>query len=122
MCRRAVALLPAVAGSGHDEGSVINEKISSLETPAWLKNWISSLRREFPAVMVIANLSRTRLAITVARALALEHFLVVDRPISFALSTIASSGVSKVTVGADFPVEGTVVPGAGLVLVEVIVD
>ena len=101
---------------------LLKQKKSSLETPAWLKNWMSSLRRETPAVMVIANLSRTRLAITVARALAVEHFLEVDSPISFALSTMASSAVSKVTMSSDFPVEETSVPEAVEGLVEVIAD
>ena len=58
---------------------------------------------------------------TVARDLAVDHYLVVDNPMSFALSTTTSAAVSTVTEALDFPVEEAMA-GVALVLVEDITD
>ena len=105
-------------GSGHEEESVIKAKILSLVTPAWLKYWMGSFDGEVSCAWVIANLSHTRAAMTVSRALVVEHFLVVDNPMSLAYFIIASSAVSTEAFASDFSIVESSLPGLLVELVE----
>ena len=119
---RTTPFFPDVGGSDHEEGSIVKAKILSFVTLAWLKYWMRSLVRVVSWVCVIANLSHTRTALTVARVLAVAHFLEVDNPMSVAFSTIASSAVLKVAVVLVFQVVGSALPGVVFELVGDISD
>ena len=88
MAFRLVLLLPAVLALGQEAESVMNEKISPLVTPAWVKYFTKSRLRSLVWVTVRPNLSNTIEPMTLDSWFAVMHFLVSERPIESAVGAV----------------------------------